>query len=72
MPSRVQYEELLVHSTGSKCVHLPLNHEPEVSYPLNIQTKYSIEIGTIFGKKNNNNRKSKKLKYYYLSKYRRK
>lgn len=51
MPSRVQYEELLVHSTGSKCVHLPLNHEPEVSYPLNIQTKYSIEIGTIFGKK---------------------
>ena len=37
----MQYEEIRVHSTASKCVNLRLNHELEVSNPLiNITNNY--------------------------------
>ena len=37
----MQCKEFGVHSTSSKCVYLPLNHELEVSNPFNIQTECS-------------------------------
>ena len=39
-----EYKEFQVHSTASKCVYFPSNHELEVSNRFDIQTCKSQEV----------------------------